>query len=62
MTFTGENHMSDEPKKQSELESAGEEKQLDEKALDEVVGGDTATPNLLQYCCNGKHFPTATLE
>jgi len=54
--------MSDEPKKQSELESAGEEKQLDEKALDEVVGGDTATPNLFKSCCNGKHFPTATLE
>ena len=32
--------MSDEPKKQSELESAGEGKQLDEKALDKAVGGD----------------------
>ncbi len=32
--------MSDEPEKQSELAGAGEEKQLDEKALDKVVGGE----------------------
>jgi hypothetical protein len=33
-----EDKMSDEPKKQSELASEGEE-QLDEKALDQVAGG-----------------------
>jgi type VI protein secretion system component Hcp len=53
--------MSDEIKK-PEVVNASEEKQLDEKALDEVVGGDQASPNLFKACCAGKHFPTAKIE
>jgi type VI protein secretion system component Hcp len=54
--------MSDEPKKQSELASAGEEKQLDEKALDKVVGGDQASPKLYEAVCKGTHIPEVKIE
>ena len=45
--------MSDEIKK-DELVNAGEEKQLDEKALEQVVGGEAVS--------NGKHIPKGKLE
>jgi|HubBroStandDraft_1064217.scaffolds.fasta_scaffold153574_3 type VI protein secretion system component Hcp len=55
--------MSDEIKK-PELVNTGEEKQLDEKALEEVVGGDKivaavdkASPNLAEAASKGTHFP-----
>ena len=54
--------MSDEPKKQPELASTGEEKQLDEKALDTVVGGDSASPKLFEAACKGTHIPKVTIE
>jgi hypothetical protein len=53
--------MSDEIKK-PELVNAGEEKQLDEKALDKVVGGDQATPKLHGAACKGTHIPEVTIE
>jgi hypothetical protein len=62
-----EDQMSDEIKK-PELVNAGEEKQLDEKALDEVVGGDkvvaadSASPKLYEAACKGTHIPKVTVE
>jgi hypothetical protein len=59
--------MSDEIKK-PELVNAGEEKQLDEKVLDEVVGGGAATTTsnatvpLFKACCAGTHFPDVKVE
>ena len=58
--------MCDEIKK-PELVNAGEEKQLDEKALEEVVGGDKvvavdkASPNLAEAASKGTHYPQATI-
>jgi hypothetical protein len=48
--------MSDENKK-SEVVNTTEGKQLDEKALDEVVGG-----KLYEHVNNGTHIPEVTLE
>jgi type VI protein secretion system component Hcp len=67
-----EDTMSDEIK-EHELVNAGEEKQLDEKVLDEVVGGATATtasnattdsasPSLFKACCAGAHVVKANIE
>ena len=53
--------MSDEIKK-PELVTAGEEKQLDDKALDKVVGGDQATPKLYEAVSTGKHIAKVTIE
>jgi type VI protein secretion system component Hcp len=64
--------VSDEIKK-SELVNAGEEKQLDEKVLDELVGGgaatttssattDPASPSLFNACTAGAHFKKANIE
>jgi type VI protein secretion system component Hcp len=53
--------MSDEIKK-PELVNEGEEKQLDEKALDKVVGGDKAAPKLYEAACKGTHIPEVTIE
>jgi type VI protein secretion system component Hcp len=64
--------MSDEIKK-PELVNAGEEKQLDEKVLDEVGGGgtaatksnattDSASPSLFRSCCAGAHFQQVSLR
>jgi bacteriocin-like protein len=58
--------MSDEIKK-DELVNAGEEKQLDDKALEQVVGGDSpkyvdkASNVLAQGCAAGVHYTSATL-
>jgi hypothetical protein len=58
-----EDKMSDEIKKPEV--NAEEEKQLDEKALDKVVGGDAAktknTNVLSQGCAAGVHYTNATL-
>jgi hypothetical protein len=62
-----EDTMSDEIK-EPELVNTGEEKQLDEKVLDEVVGGGTATTTgnatvpLFKACCAGAHFPDVKVE
>jgi bacteriocin-like protein len=60
-----EDKMSDEIKK-DELVNAGEEKQLDDKALDQVVGGDAATttssPKLYEAACKGTHISKVTIE
>ena len=55
--------MSDEVKK-PEVVNASEEKQLEEKALEEVVGGnkivaalDKASPNLAEAASKGTHLP-----
>jgi type VI protein secretion system component Hcp len=53
--------MSDEIKK-PEVVNAGEQKQLDEKVLDQVVGGDSATPKLYEAVCKGTHIPEAKIE
>jgi type VI protein secretion system component Hcp len=53
--------MSDEIKK-PEVVNAGEEKQLDENVLDQVVGGDSASPNLFAAVCTGKHIDKAIIE
>jgi type VI protein secretion system component Hcp len=55
------NQLSDEIKK-PELVNTGEEKRLDEKALDKVVGGDKATPKLYEAACKGTHIPEGTIE
>jgi bacteriocin-like protein len=52
--------MSDEIKKPEV--NAGEEKQLDDKALEQVVGGDTATPKLYEALSNGKHISKVQIE
>jgi type VI protein secretion system component Hcp len=56
-----ENHMRNENKK-PEPANAEEEKQLDEKALDKVVGGDGATVKLYEAACKGTHIPKVTIE
>ena len=48
--------MSDEIKK-PEVVNTTEEKQLDEKALDEVVGG-----KLYEHVSTGKHIPEVKIE
>ncbi len=59
--------MSDEIKK-PELVNAGEEKQLDEKVLEEVVGGDkvvaadNSSPKLYEAASKGTHIPKVTIE
>lgn len=64
--------MSDEIKK-PELVNAGEAKQLDEKVLDQVGGGDTATTtsnattdpasaSLLKACTAGAYFQRLNIE
>jgi type VI protein secretion system component Hcp len=59
--------MSDEIKK-PELVNAGEEKLLDEKALEEVVGGDkvvavdNASPNLAEAASKGTHYHKVAIE
>jgi hypothetical protein len=53
--------MSDEIKK-PELVNAEEEKQLDEKALDEVVGGAKASAKLYEAACSGTHIPKVIVE
>ena len=59
--------MSDEIKR-PELVNAGEEKLLDEKALEEVVGGDkvvavdNSTPKLYEAVSKGTHIPKVTIE
>jgi bacteriocin-like protein len=53
--------MSDAIKK-PELVNRGEEKQLDEKALDQVVGGAKATSKLYEAACKGTHIPEVTIE
>lgn len=49
----------DETKKQPEVVNAAAEQPLDDKALDQVVGGDQAqatTASLYQAVTTGKHF------
>jgi hypothetical protein len=53
--------MNDEIKK-PELVNAEEEKQLDEKALDEIVGGAKASAKLYEAACKGTHIPEVTIE
>ena len=56
--------MSDEIKKPEV--NAEEEKQLDDKALDQVAGADSATttssPKLHEAACKGTHIPEVTIE
>lgn len=48
--------------------NAGDEKQLDEKVLDQVVGGnnvvavDNSTPKLYEAVSKGTHIPKVTVE
>jgi len=53
--------MSDEIKK-PEVVNTTEEKPLEEKALDEAVGGVTTAPKLYEAACTGKHIPKVILE
>ncbi len=58
--------------KKPELVNAGEEKQVDEKVLDQVVGGgaatttsktatDPASKSFYETCTAGAHFPLVSL-
>jgi len=53
--------MSDEIKK-PEVVNTTEEKPLDEKSLDEVVGGGTASPKLYELASSGKHIAKVVIE